>query len=150
MSKISVVQIFKKNNQSENLDKIISNNSDFLHKLNVEYIVLDHLESYNIVTFIKKHTNLKYFREKFTNSKKSFLQVINFVSKDTEKIIFLKSNDLLSFENIELLEKKRPNLYKNKISKLVELKESDFKFDNFNLIMKEKKTWFEKIYLFFT
>ncbi len=145
MPPISVVHILRK----ENIDyqKIISTNADFLETLKVEYIIYDNLKSTKVLTFIKQSTYPKYFRKNFKNAKTSFLE--SGILASGQKIIFIKSDDTLTTKNVQELEEIRPNIFKKDLKKISKLKEEDFHYDDFNLLIKDKKTCWEKIKLFF-
>lgn len=115
--------------------------------MNVEYLVYDNLKSDVVLKFIKTTTSVKYFRKDFLNSKTSFLESGLMALGD--RIIYLKSEDKLTMENVEYLEKVRPNILKQDLRKIANLKNPDFKYDNFNLLVKENKTLWEKIKLLF-
>lgn len=145
MYKISVIQVLRlePKNSLPNYEKIISENNLFLQTHNVEYIIYDNLKSFDVLKFIKNTPHLKYFRKDFSNSRNSFLE--SGMLSSGEKIIFLKSEDILSVENVERLEKERPNILKKDLKKISNLKKSDFHYDDFNLLIKENKTFFEKL-----
>lgn len=145
MPPISVIQILRK----ENLDykHIISSNSHFLEKIKVEYIVYDNLKNTEVLSFIKNFKGLRYFRQDFYNSKKSFLESSIFANG--QKIIFLKSDDILTNNNVQVLEDLRPNILRKDLHKIRNLKKNDFHYDDFNLLIKDEKTFLEKIKLLF-
>jgi len=145
MTQITVVQILR--NEDLEYKKVILNNSLFLNALKVEYIVYDNLKTSAVLKFIKDIKEVKYFRKNFANIKQSFLETGLLASGD--KILYLKSDDLLSMENIEKIEKERPNIFKNELKKISKIKKDDFKYADFNLLIKEKKTFFERLRLLF-
>lgn len=144
MPNISVIQILRKEKLENNLNykKVISENFNFLKSVNVEYIVYDNLKSFEILEFIKNY-DIKYFRKDFKNTKTSMLE--SGMLADGIKLIYLKSNDILNFENVEQLEKIRPNLMKKDLKKVGNLKQENFSYDDFNLLIKDNKTIFEKV-----
>jgi hypothetical protein len=152
MSKLSIIQILRLDN-IKNYQEIIVANAKFLHDINksglmnVEYLVYDNLKSDVVLKFIKTTTSVKYFRKDFLNSKTSFLESGLMALGD--RIIYLKSEDKLTMENVEYLEKVRPNILKQDLRKIANLKNPNFKYDNFNLLVKENKTLWEKIKLLF-
>jgi hypothetical protein len=145
MTQITVVQILR--NEELEYKKVILNNSLFLNALKVEYVVYDNLKTSAVLKFIKDIKEVKYFRKNFANIKQSFLETGLLASGD--KILYLKSDDLLSMENIEKIEKERPNIFKNELKKISKIKKDDFKYADFNLLIKEKKTFFERLRLLF-
>ncbi len=145
MPPISVIQILRKENLG--YKDIISQNSKFLGNIKVEYIVYDNLKNTEVLSFIKNFGNLKYFRQDFQNAKKSFLESSIFASG--QKIIFLKSDDILTINNVQTLEEIRPNISKKDLQKISNLKKENFHYDDFNLLIKDEKTFLEKIKLFF-
>lgn len=151
MTQISIVHILRK----ENLEykSIILQNKAFLDSVDtekekkLEYIVYDNLESYEVLGFIKKIASIKYFRKSFLNLKTSLLE--SGLLASGQKIIFLKSDDILTLENVQTLEVRRPNILKKDLKKISLLQKENFKFDEFNLLIKEEKTVWEKLKLFF-
>jgi sulfate adenylyltransferase subunit 1 (EFTu-like GTPase family) len=145
MTQITVVQILR--NEDLEYKKIILNNSLFLNSLDVEYVIYDNLKSSIVLKFIKDVKRVKYFRKDFASIKQSFLE--SGLLASGEKIIYLKSDDSLSMENIEKIEKERPNIFKSELKKISKIKKVDFKYADFNLLIKENKTFFEKLKLLF-
>ena len=143
MPPITVVQILRKENLS--YQDIISQNSKFLETLKVEYIIYDNLKKTDVLGFIKKFKYPKYFRKNFKNAKTSLLE--SGILANGQKIIFLKSDDLLTSENVQKLEKVRPNILRKDLRKVSLIKKEDFHYDDFNLLIKDKKTLWEKLKL---
>lgn len=141
MQKPSVVQIFRK--PDLNYENIIQSNSKFLKEVDVEYLVYDNLEKFEILDFIKNFPDVRYVRKEFKNLKTSFLDCGLLATNP--KIIYLNSEDIINYNNAELLEKIRPSIFKKDLKKVSELKWENFKYDDFNFLMKENKTILEKI-----
>lgn len=150
MPNISVVQVLRKDplEMKTSYREIISQNSLLLHGFSVEYIVFDQLPSMEVVRFIRDYRGLKYYRKDFTTLKQSFLEALHLANG--KKVIFLKSGDILTQENVEQMEKVRPNIFKKDVQKLKDLMRENFKYDDFNLLMKENKTFTDKIKLLFS
>lgn len=151
MPQITIVQVLRR----EGLDyaEIINQNKTFFDSLNsgdeskIEYIVYDNLKSFNVLKFIKNIVGVKYFRKTFLNVKHTFIEAVQLAS--SEKIIFLKSDDILNLKNVEHLEKIRPGILKLDLLKIKKIKHDDFNYDDFNLLIKDKKSLWEKIKLVF-
>jgi hypothetical protein len=151
MPQITIVQVLRR----EGLDyaEIINRNKTFFDSLNsgdeskIEYIVYDNLKSFNVLKFIKNIVGVKYFRKTFLNVKHTFIEAVQLAS--SEKIIFLKSDDILNLKNVEHLEKIRPGILKLDLLKIKKIKHDDFNYDDFNLLIKDKKSLWEKIKLVF-
>jgi len=151
MPQITIVQVLRR----EGLDyaKIINQNKTFFDSLNsgnqakIEYIVYDNLKNFTVLQIIKNVGGVKYFRKTFQNVKNSFIDASLLASG--EKIIFLKSDDILNLNNVEHLEQVRPNILKKEIEKIKHLKKEDFNYDDFNLLIKDKKSLWEKVKLIF-
>lgn len=145
MPPISVIHILRK--ESLNYQDNILSNSKFLETIKVEYIVYDNLKKTEVLSFIKQVKNVKYFRKDFKNAKTSFLE--SGLLANGQKIIFLKSDDYLTTENVQKLEEIRPNILRKDLRKIASLKNEDFHYDDFNLLIKENKSTWEKLKLFF-
>jgi hypothetical protein len=145
MPPISVVQILRK----EDLDyqKIILENSKFLELVKVEYIVYDNLKNHHVLKFIKNIKSARYFRKEFKDVKTSFQESAQLSTG--VKIIFLRSDDVLNMENVQVLENIRPHILKSDLHKISKLKKDNFQYDHFNLLVKDKKTLWEKTKLLF-
>ncbi len=151
MPQITIVQVLRR----EGLDyaEIINQNKTFFDSLNsegeskIEYIVYDNLKNYSVLRFIKNIVGVKYFRKTFLNVKNTFIEAVQLAS--SEKIIFLKSDDILNLKNVEHLEKIRPGILKKDLFKIKKIKQDDFNYDDFNLLIKDKKSLWEKIKLVF-
>lgn len=149
MSKITVIQILQKepSDKDSQYKEIITNNSLFLNSVNVEYIVYDTLKSFEVLKFVKEIPKIKYFRKTFENTKKAMLDAG--ILANGEKVIYLKSEDSLTLQNVERLEKIRPNVFKKDLNKISNIKPDNFKYDDFQLLIKDKKTLWEKLKLIF-
>lgn len=145
MSQITVIHILRK--AGIDYQKIIHNNANFLHTLNVDYLIYDNLESFEVLKIIKNIENLSYVRKVFTNLKQTFLE--SGLLANGEKVIYLKSDDILNMQNVEILEKERPNILKKDLLKINNIKNLNFKYSEFNLLIKENKTFWEKLKLLF-
>jgi len=145
MTRITVIQIL----QDENLDynTILSSNSSFLNAHGVEYIVWDNLNSFNALEIAKKLPFVKYVRKYFKDTKSSFLESAEL--SNGQDILFLKSSDMLTYENLKTLEVERPSINRSEIGKLERLKWENFKFADFSMLMKSKKTFLERLKIFF-
>lgn len=145
MSNISVIQIFRKS--PGNPSEIILENAKFLANQEVEYFVYDNLSDFEILKKVGasplKESKIKYFRKGFISLKTSFIE--SGLLSSGEKIIYLKENDVLNMSNVEILEATRPNILKKDFRRITQIKNNNFKFDLFNLLIKEKKTFLEKI-----
>ncbi len=146
---ISIIQILRR--EGLNYSKIIPENKSFFDSLSsgnqtkIEYIVYDNLKSQDVLKFVKSLEDVKYIRKTFLNVKNTFLEAGQLASG--EKIIFLKSDDILNLSNVEHLEKIRPNILKKDLAKINNIKKEDFNYDSFNLLTKDQKSFWEKIKL---
>lgn len=149
MSKITIIQVLRKEPSPLFLsyEQIILANSKFLNSVNVEYIIYDTLESLSILNFIKNISGIKYFRKSFVNTRRTLFESGKLAK--SEKIIFLKSQDVLTVENVKLLEEIRPNILQKDLQKILNIKKENFNYDRFNLLIKDNKTFFEKLKVFF-
>lgn len=145
MTRITVIQIL----QDDTLDynTILSSNSVFLNAHEVEYIVWDNLKNYNALEIAKNLPFVKYVRKDFKDTKSSFLESAEL--SNGQDILFLKSSDILTYENLKELETIRPSINRSELSKLESLKWENFKFSDFSLLMKNKKTFVERLKIFF-
>lgn len=145
MTRITVIQVL----HDEKLDykPILVNNSNFLNSHQVEYIVWDNLEGYNALSIAKDLPSVRYIRKDFKDTKSSFLESAQ-LSQGGD-ILFLKSSDVLSHENLTELERERPSLNRSQLGKLEKFPWENFKFSDFNFLMKEKKTFLERVRMFF-
>lgn len=151
MIQISIVQVLRK--EGLDYEKIVLQNKAFLDSVDtekekkLEYIVYDNLESYKVLGFVKNIAGLKYFRKTFQNLKTSLLEAG--LLTNGQKIIYLKSDDVLTLDNVQKIETTRPHILRKDLKKISELQKDNFKYDEFNLLIKENKTLWEKIKLYF-
>lgn len=152
MIQISIVQVLRKDGL--NYEKILSTNKAFLDSVDtekekkLEYIVYDCLKNFEVTKIMKKFPELKYIRKEFLNLKNTFLEGASL--SNGAKIIFLKSDDILTLENIQRIEVVRPNITRDKLEKLRSVSQDNFDYDKFNLLIKDKKTFAEKLKLLFS
>ncbi len=53
----------------------------------------------------------------------------------------------MNTNNVEKIEKVRPNISRKDLKKINSIKNENFKYDDFNLLVKDNKTLFERIRL---
>jgi hypothetical protein len=127
--------------------KILENNYRFLSSTSVEYIVYDALPDYKVLEFIKKYPKIRYVRKSFLNTRACMLETG--LLSSGEKLIYLKSADIVTPENVTELETIRPNILRKDLKKIASIKRENFSYDNFNLLIKENKSIWEKLKLLF-
>lgn len=145
MSKITIIQILRK--PGIDYKKIIRENTAFLERLNLEYIIYDNLKTYEVLEFIKENNFVKYFRKDFKSVKHSMLE--SGMLANGINILYLKSDDILTNENVERVETTRPGILRKDLKKIADLTVENFKYHDFDLVMKEKKNFFEKFRVWF-
>lgn len=144
MYNISVIQIIRMDNMDHK--NVIIKNSQFLKSVGVEYIVYDTLEKFHVLKFIRDIPHVKYYRYENQNLTSAFAEAGTLALG--KKIIYLKSDDILNMDNVEFLEKVRPNLYKDELHKISRIKTDNFKYDNFHILIKEDRNIFDYIKIF--
>jgi hypothetical protein len=149
MAQVTVIQVLRRETVGSTPDynKILLQNAAFLKQYGVEYFVVDTLKSFQVVQKVKQIADITYFRTSFKDAMSTLSEFGTLANG--EKIVFLKSEDLLNGNNVATLEASRPNFYKKDIGRLAKLKKKDFNFDDFNLLFKENKTLWEKVKVLF-
>lgn len=120
MNSIAFVHILRK--RSLDYKKIILANSLFFSSKNVEYLVYDNTESFEIINFIRDFKKVKYMRVEFMDMRASKWHAKLLVEADN--VFFIQNEEMVNTENfMKYLENKKTpfeklkNFFKNLIEK---------------------------------
>lgn len=120
MNSIAFVHILRK--RGLDYKKIILANSLFFSSKNVEYLVYDNTESFEIINFIRDFKKVKYMRVEFMDMRTSKWHAKLLVEADN--VFFIQNEEMVNTENfMKYLENKKTpleklkNFFKNLIEK---------------------------------